>query len=347
MDNLDCIKLTTVTTASAPFDDPNADHVFTIQSSDGVQFHTHRCILTLASPVFRDMLSLPQPTVSADTNRADIPELSEDSVVLHTLLSCCDPRIQPDLASLRLEDVVKTLHAGIKYQMKYVGPMLLPQIKAHITKVPLQVYAIAIQGIIMYRDAVQDGVESQTAVGQAAFRDLAKDAAKELLNYPIPFKRRTIMEVPLEFDQIPARYLENLYTYHAACGDEAAKLARSPGTWCSRFAFGMWRCAENPGCSMKYTYEFNSSPGWYIGKWWGTFTNSSAEALQRTPHPDIMLARTFFNLDTESATSYICINCRLNYYKTIPQYCQLAINKLTEEINNVRSLYLLCEQLSN
>jgi len=42
------------------FDAPDTDAV--LLSSDGKEFHVHRLILSLASPVFRGMFSLPQPT---------------------------------------------------------------------------------------------------------------------------------------------------------------------------------------------------------------------------------------------------------------------------------------------
>ncbi|KAI0037504.1 hypothetical protein FA95DRAFT_1506898, partial [Auriscalpium vulgare] len=45
--------------AAAPFDDPHTDII--LQSSDGTLFHVHKVILSLASPVFSDMLRLAQP----------------------------------------------------------------------------------------------------------------------------------------------------------------------------------------------------------------------------------------------------------------------------------------------
>jgi hypothetical protein len=333
------------TVASAPFDDPNADHVFTIQSSDSVQFHAHRYMLLLASPLFKDMLSLPQPTVSGEPNRAEVLELPENSVVLHTLLSCCDPRTHPDLASLQLDAVVATLHGGIKYQIKCVGPILLPQIKAHIPKVPLRVYAIAIQGMIAYKGT--EGME--TAFKE--FCELARGAAKELLKYRIPFKSIGALPIPSEFEQVPSRYLENLYTYHVACGNQAAKLTRDTfmSPWCPR-KFDMWKCTD---CKTRITYRSDSSletTAWTIGKWWDVFTKSAADALQRTPHPDIMVSRAFFNLDGENASSSstICSVCTMNYYKTVPKHCQLLIDELTKELNKVHSwLPFLYERLSS
>ncbi|OJT03115.1 hypothetical protein TRAPUB_6303 [Trametes pubescens] len=49
--------------ASAPFDRDDADLI--LRSSDNIDFHVHRIILTLASPVFAGMFTTPQPP---DTN---------------------------------------------------------------------------------------------------------------------------------------------------------------------------------------------------------------------------------------------------------------------------------------
>ncbi|KAI0255963.1 hypothetical protein BJV78DRAFT_1113987, partial [Lactifluus subvellereus] len=46
-----------------PFDDADADII--LRSSDQVNFHVYKVILSVASPFFKDMFSLPQP-VGAD-----------------------------------------------------------------------------------------------------------------------------------------------------------------------------------------------------------------------------------------------------------------------------------------
>lgn len=47
-----------LTIASPPFDDPEADII--LRSSDNVDFHVYKFLLSLVSPVFKSMFALPQ-----------------------------------------------------------------------------------------------------------------------------------------------------------------------------------------------------------------------------------------------------------------------------------------------
>ncbi|KAJ7627871.1 hypothetical protein B0H17DRAFT_901672, partial [Mycena rosella] len=65
----------------SPFDDPNADAI--LRSSDDIDFHVHRIVLSLASPFFRQMLSLPQ--AETEPSVAILP-VSESALVLDRAL---------------------------------------------------------------------------------------------------------------------------------------------------------------------------------------------------------------------------------------------------------------------
>ncbi|EPS96332.1 hypothetical protein FOMPIDRAFT_1130611 [Fomitopsis schrenkii] len=73
--------------ASAPFDNPHADLI--IRTSDLVEFHVFTVILREASPIFADMVSLPQPDAESRTASAGTVEVAEDSVVWDLLLRIC------------------------------------------------------------------------------------------------------------------------------------------------------------------------------------------------------------------------------------------------------------------
>ena len=67
------------------FDVPDANVI--IQSSDLVNFRVHKPVLAMASPVFKVMLSLPQPSDSESVGGLPVVRLSEDSDLLNTLVS--------------------------------------------------------------------------------------------------------------------------------------------------------------------------------------------------------------------------------------------------------------------
>ncbi len=61
-----------------------------IRSSDSVDFRVNKSVLAMASPVFRDMLSLPQ-TDSESVDGIPVVQLDEDSELLNTLISILYP----------------------------------------------------------------------------------------------------------------------------------------------------------------------------------------------------------------------------------------------------------------
>ncbi|KAI0629327.1 hypothetical protein C8Q77DRAFT_320554 [Trametes polyzona] len=125
--------------ASEPFDREDADLV--LRSSNNVDFHVHSLILTLASPVFANMFTFPQPP-GTDTTRpvVDVVESSTTlDVFLRVLYPLPDPEVH-DLSTVRL-----ILDAATKYD----APAVITVMKRALTHAralgdnPLRVFAIA------------------------------------------------------------------------------------------------------------------------------------------------------------------------------------------------------------
>jgi hypothetical protein len=176
-------RLSSISNASAPrsagppFDDLDADLV--IQSHDLIEFRVHRYLLQLVSPVFKDMLSMPQPLASrtrSASSRNESVKLPESSCTLRLLLSYCDPRIpNPDVDGLTLDQVSEVLDSGIKYQMECIKNDIIPKLQisvVHIRENPLHVYAIGVKIHLL---------------GAVGGRAVAKIAAVELLKHKVPF----------------------------------------------------------------------------------------------------------------------------------------------------------------
>ena len=63
-----------------------------IRSSDLVNFRVHKLVLAVASPFFRDLLSLPQPSSCGESvDGLPVVQLSEDSELLSALVSMLYP----------------------------------------------------------------------------------------------------------------------------------------------------------------------------------------------------------------------------------------------------------------
>ena len=68
-----------------------SDANFVIRSSDLVDFHVHKIVLAVASPFFKDLLSLPQPSHGESVGGLPVALLPEDSELLSTLVSMLYP----------------------------------------------------------------------------------------------------------------------------------------------------------------------------------------------------------------------------------------------------------------
>jgi hypothetical protein len=72
-----------------PFDVPDANLI--IRSSDHVDFRVHKPVLSMASPVFKNRLCLPQPSDSETADGLPVVKLSESSELLNSLVTMLYP----------------------------------------------------------------------------------------------------------------------------------------------------------------------------------------------------------------------------------------------------------------
>ncbi|KAF7974688.1 hypothetical protein HWV62_11457 [Athelia sp. TMB] len=114
-----------ITEATAPFDDVDADVI--LRSSDNVDFRVFKLLLSMSSPFFKDMFSLPQGAKmvvdGGGETKDELPvvPVSETAKILRLLLSMCYPLSatkQPALDDI--EDVELLLDATIKYSCEGV-----------------------------------------------------------------------------------------------------------------------------------------------------------------------------------------------------------------------------------
>lgn len=124
------------------FDDPAADFILR-SGPPATDFHVHRLLLSLASPFFDQMLSLPQPS-PRELTKIPIVEVSEPPEILQLLLQFIypipDPTIDDDIDTLIL-----VLHAAIKYDVLPAIESLRRQLVSenYLQQSPTRIYAIA------------------------------------------------------------------------------------------------------------------------------------------------------------------------------------------------------------
>ncbi|THH08349.1 hypothetical protein EW145_g2767 [Phellinidium pouzarii] len=119
---------------------------FVVRSCDGISFKCHRLFLQESSPVFRTMLTLPQPGASVSTESIVKPpsiDLPEDSNTLAILLRIIYPMVQPVIESIGALTVA--FFAAEKYDMAGVISTLRLHLRddRFLSESPVHVFALA------------------------------------------------------------------------------------------------------------------------------------------------------------------------------------------------------------
>ncbi|KAK6991861.1 hypothetical protein R3P38DRAFT_3091233 [Favolaschia claudopus] len=185
--------------ATAPFDDVSADTI--LRSSDGIDFHVWRVVLSSASPFFRDMFSLPQDT-SFDAGIPVIP-VAENSQLLDVFLRFWYPgATQKPFEDLdQLADVIEL--AMMKYDLQYLAPLLRRQLVTYKEAHCLSVFALACY---------------------YGWLDIAKEAARQALALNLRF---LISAKSPHLDRITGQQFQSLQRYHVECSKAASAAGRS------------------------------------------------------------------------------------------------------------------------
>ncbi|KAL6300885.1 hypothetical protein BKA93DRAFT_800099 [Sparassis latifolia] len=197
----------TVTAASLGFIAyPFADLI--CRSSDGIDFQTHKVILSMASPILHALImSLQGPNEDDETrdtaaSEHDLPVLSveEDGRTLAALLQLCYP---VEASSTKIDDfgiVQVVLEAAKKYGMERVRSVVRKQWTSLADAGPLRAYFMAVEHNL---------------------DECARHSAKNLLEGPIEDAYTSEME------DAPARAYYRLLQYYKACQNiVAAALTR-------------------------------------------------------------------------------------------------------------------------
>jgi hypothetical protein len=124
--------------AQAPFDDARADLI--LQSSDKVHFRVFKIILSLASPIFNDMFSIPSPPIH---DEVQVVPLSEHSTALDVALRHIYPVRTPTAEGNTLHYASILAEFARKYQVEALDKFITYYLAESAERDPVGVYAIA------------------------------------------------------------------------------------------------------------------------------------------------------------------------------------------------------------
>ncbi|TFK39759.1 hypothetical protein BDQ12DRAFT_681171 [Crucibulum laeve] len=301
-----------------PFDDPAADLV--IRTPDGKHFYVHKLVLSLVSPVFAGMFTLPAvENLNTQIVHDGHPcvDVDDDGDALYKFLVWCDPRCSGVLSSLEHGQLALNIadKYGAEGVIKRIGEALLAR-KDWIIEQPIKLYALAIRH---------------------RWEELARLSALESLLIPLEGRRA----IP-EFQHITGLALQRLYDYHASCALAATKVAtqfewfrevfihseRSPLMWSS----SMTRQSHAEPCIFMPTLL--SGRTWRT--WWYNYMVDAAERLNRTPRGSILLQAGFLSQYLEQASQ--CAGCRqlqTKYITETEKFNQILADRVELEVSKI------------
>jgi hypothetical protein len=226
--------------AKAPFDDAKADLILRSSDEVPVHFRVFKIILSLASPVFADMFSIPSPSTPSEKphDEVQVVPLSEHSTALDIALRHIYPmrRTQPPEAD-NLHYAKILAEFARKYQVEVLDQFIIGYLTGSLERDPVGVYAIAVT---------------------YGYNDVGGNAARSCLNLPF---------YDLRSPYLPCATLEHileLLRYHVTCGEAASTLASSDRSWLSSLvqANGDLRVSPEPGrmpaCTQCTVTDFKS-----------------------------------------------------------------------------------------
>jgi len=193
--------------AEAPFNEAQADLI--LRSSDvvPVHFRVFKNILSLASPVFADMFSIPSPSPPSEKphDEVQVVPLSEHSTVLDMALRHIYPvQRTPKADTLHCASILAEFSR--KYQVEALYPFITWYLKDSIENDPVGVYAIAVT---------------------YGYDDIGADAARLCLEIPFSDLQSSYLRYAT------AEHISELFKYHVACGRAASVVASSDRSWFS------------------------------------------------------------------------------------------------------------------
>lgn len=216
------------------FDTPDADAI--LRSSDGKEFHVHRFILSLASPVFQAMFNLPQPTgPPSQTPSINVPESSD---VLQPFIQYLYPRSPPKISDISMWAALYAI--ADKYNVEMITDLLRDMlIPRFLESSPLRVYALA----SCWGLEEEAKIASTRTLTMDIFKDFPREDA-ELMGggacqqlYLLHFNRREAARSFITDHPLPS-------TDDPSCGCPLPDYTRLVPALCQRVATIPWLTAE-------------------------------------------------------------------------------------------------------
>ncbi|KAJ7223637.1 hypothetical protein C8J57DRAFT_234728 [Mycena rebaudengoi] len=285
-----------------PFDDQSNGDVI-LRSSDNVDFHVHRVVLSLASPFFKTMFCLPQPK-----DEPEVPVIStqESCLVLDRALRFWYPGAEPVIQNLtQLREVLEILIS--KYDMQFVSSNGKRYLREYLEKEAVAVFAIACHH---------------------RWGDVATEAARETLKLSL---RVFDHEPSPEVFTLTTKNYHSLLRYHFRCGT-AAKSCTDVIRWVD---LGEWIWFVCTSCAGDGLHWFLSdSVAHPVRTWFIAYLKELGGNLMEKPGADVHKLDIGSTAVTKAAA---CSVCRVKVHEQFPRFLSSQLEpKLKLGIDKVK-----------
>ncbi|KAG2042717.1 hypothetical protein BDR03DRAFT_944079 [Suillus americanus] len=297
------------TTAKAPFDNPNGDIILR-STIDHVDFHTFKVILSLMSPVFKDMFTLPQDGLQPGVSSVPVIPVAESSTTLESLLLLCYPAATPTFDGF--DNAKAVIEAAKKYEMQPVldraADLAMSQfLPTHF----LELYALSCR------------------LGWQHHAQTAATQALEIKNLGRPSTEFESMR------DITALDHHRLLVYHHACG-VAAQAVGSSLSWLkstiSSKDMPMWsQCRSCTGLTTLQIADFGKLK---ITQWFSDYLVSSGKELFERPCESTIRELAAYNRAVAKAAE--CNVCRNTVVESMDRFRASHIAQVKQVVANVK-----------
>lgn len=304
--------------APHPFDNPAADVILRSSDKEPTDFRAFKLLLSLSSPFFSEIFTLPQPTdpnasVYSDecVDDPDTPviQMTEDKQTLQLLLGLCLPiSIHETPRFSSLQEIQKVQEAAFKFEMegiqKYLrAELVLPRF---IESQPLRVFAIA------YRYGWD--VE-------------ARKAARYTLRHPI-----TNIAFVSELEFISGATFYRLQEYHRMCGEVASSHALLQPALAEQHDIWTWiTCKRCPAVWNANSLSNTNYPP--ARKWWTQWIEDVSKELRMKPWGETV--RKWDILKRAQAQAAGCPNCDKRAAEDLEAFSLMLAVEIERDISMV------------
>ncbi len=300
--------------APEPFDHPDADVILRSSDKEPVDFRVFQLFLSLASPFFTMIFTLPQPDSPLYTEEYEdgvpVIQMSEDKRTLHLLLQFCYPIALLDTPRLSsLQELQSIVQAAFKFEMegviKFAKKALVEA--RFLESQPLRVFAIACR----FGWVVE-----------------AKTAARYTLRQPM-----TSSSYFEELTHITAAAYYRLQQYHRICGEVAASRAKMQPALAEFDDEWIWVvCQRCPGTGARTRRDtgYPDSRRWFV-EW---IQDVAAELQER---PWGVSVKKFDLREKAVLKAQHCLACGSRAAPDLETFAEILAVEIEKELASVRA----------